>query len=380
MSITPAAPTPASTPATPAAPAAPKVERPSLPDGGKPLSIHDALASLKRERTAAPVEEKPAAPVADAAPEAEEAPAEAGEGEPEKPLDVETSSDETDIEVDEDAEQQPGEDKPALSAPSSFNAQERAAFAALPRPAQEAALRLEQHRRAAFSRDSEAARTARETAEQAAQQVEAERQFLLSQVVPLVQQMRAAHAGEFADIRTSQDLQVMAAQDPARFARWQAAQVAIEHAERHRQALAEKQTAQEQAAERNAAIEQLRELPKLVKTWSTPEALKAGMAEVQDYVLKQPGIERSDLRRLSKASFVLMARKSMLYDQAIAKKTAATAAAGQPVPVTTAGPKPGRVAAGHAVSTLNKAVSRVRESGSLDDALAALRASRGVSR
>lgn len=376
MNVTPAAPI-----ATPAPPA-PKVERPSLPDGGKPLSIHDALASLKRERTAAPAEEKPAAPSAEAASEAEETPAapEAGRSEPEKPLDVETSSDETDIEVGEDAAQQPGDDKPALSAPSSFNAQEREAFAALPRPAQEAALRLEQHRRAAFSRDSEAARVARETAERAVQQVEAERQFLLSQVVPLVQQLQAAHAGEFADIRTPQDVRAMAAADPARFARWQASQVAIEHAERHRQALTERQTAQEQAAERDAAIEQLRELPKLVGAWSTPEALKAGMAEVQDYVLKQPGIERSDLRRLSKASFVLMARKSMLYDQAMAKKTAAKAAAGQPVPVTTAGPKPGRVAAGHAVSTLNRAIAQVRESGSLDDALAALRASRGASR
>lgn len=364
MSTTDTTPTPTPT-------LAPKAEKPSLPDGGKPLSIHDALASLKRERTAAPVEEKPAAPV-------EEEPAAPVEEEPEKPLDVETSSGETDIEVAED-EAQPVE-QTALSAPSSYNSQEREAFAALPRPAQEAALRLEQHRRAAFSRDSEAARTARETAERAVQQVEAERQFLLSQVVPLVQQMRAAHAGEFADIRSPQDVQVMAAHDPARFARWQAAQVAIEHAERHRQALEEQDSIQKQAAEREASIGQLRELPKLVKAWNSPEALKAGMAEVQDYVLRQPGLEKGDLRQFTKASFVAMARKAMLYDQALARKTAAQATAGQPTPVTTAGPKPGRVAAGHAVSTLNKALSQVRESGSLDDALAALRATRGVRR
>jgi hypothetical protein len=354
---------------TPAEPA-PKGEKLSLPGGAKPLTMNDAVAALRRQRTEAPKAAEPAPKAAEPAPKAVD----------DKSLDVETPSDETDIEVGDESEAQPGDEKPALTAPSSYNAQEREAFAALPRPAQEAALRLEQHRRAAFSRDSEAARTARETAERAAQQVEAERQFLLSQVVPLVQQMRTAHMGEFADIRSPQDVQMLAAQDPARFARWQASQVAIDHAERHRQALADQQTAKEQAAEQEAAIAQLRELPKLVKAWSTPEALKSGMAEVQDYVLNQPGIERDDLRRLNKASFVLIARKAMLYDQALARKASASAASDQPTPVTTAGPKPGRVAAGHAVSTYNKAMAQVRETGSIDDALAVMRLRRGQRR
>lgn len=365
-------------PATPTAPAKPTIPPPklALPNDGQPLSVHEAFNLLKKDR-GGPVEPSP--PANPEAVEPEAPAAKAPETEPENPLDVETPSDETDIEVGEDEQPQPGE-QPALTAPSSYNAQERDTFAALPRPAQEAALRLEQHRRAAFSRDSEAVRTERASAEGLRQQVEAERQFLLSQVVPLVQQLQAAHAGEFADIRSPQDLQVLADKDPARYLRWQASQVAIEHAERHRQVLAEREQNASVEAERNAGIEQLRKLPELIKSWSTPEALKTGMAEVQGYILKQPGVEQADLRRLNKAAFVAIARKAMLYDQALARKQTASAAAGQPAPVTTAGPKPGRVAAGHAVSTLNKAVSRVRETGSLDDAFAALKASRGASR
>lgn len=349
---------------------------------GERLSIHQGMERLRALRTPAAQPKAPAQSAAPAEPveqtrgvsrdpepledEENTQPAAAAE----QPVDAPAEDDETAIEIEE--EQQPAQDA-ALQAPSSYSAEERAAFSKLPRPAQEAALRLETSRRAAFSREQQAAAKARETAEASVQQVAAERQFLMNQVAPLLQSLQQDHHNEFADIRTPGDLRRMADVDPARYARWQAQQVSIQMAQQAQHQLQQQEQAQQEQRDREEGLTELRKLATKVKGWDTPEGLKKGMTELQNYVLSYDGVARSDLALFRKAPFIEMARKAHLYDQALARKK--TAPAPQPQ---TASPSPGRVASGTALAATNRAVQNLRVSGSIDDALAALKARRGI--
>lgn len=343
-----------------------------LPSGGERMTIHDAFSALKAQREKQP-ETPPAPPQRPATPEQPPTPA----VDSVETLDAGADTDEAAVEVVEEEGEAEPQGAP-LAAPSSYTPEEKQAFAALPQPAQKAALRLEQSRRAAFSREQEAAKTERTRAEGLRGQVEAERQFLLQQVVPLVDSLRQATATEFGDIRTPADVQRMAEVDPARFTRWQARQVAQQLAEHHAARLQEQEARAQSEAATATGHEELAKLPTMIKGWNTPESLKKGMAEVRDYVLQQPGIDQSDLAAFRKASFVNMARKARLYDQALAKRDAATAKPQQtPTPVSAA-PSARRVASGQALGGYNKALTELRETGSMDAGLAALRARRGI--
>ena len=348
---------------------------------GERLSLAEGLARLKATREPAA---KPAEPAAQKAepPAQSRAQRDPDPIEPEvedqqreldprdAPVDGESQDDETHIEIDDEPKPAP---VAALQAPSSYNADEKAAFAALPRPAQEAALRLEQTRRAAFSRDQRAVEDARKSAEASAQQVAAERQFLLNQVAPLLQSLQQAHTSEFSDIRTAADVQRMAKVDPARFAEWQAQQITLQAAQQAQAQLAQQEQAQQAARDREAGAVELRKLSQTVKGWDTPEGLQRGMAELKRYVLSYDGVEEQDFALFRKAPFVEMARKASLYDQAVARKKTAPAPAPQ-----TASPSPGRVASGSALAATNRALGSLQSTGSMDDALAVLRARRGI--
>lgn len=343
-----------------------------LPSGGERMTIHDAFSALKAQREKQP-ETPPAPPQRPATPEQPPTPA----VDSVETLDAGADTDEAAVEVVEEEGEAEPQGAP-LAAPSSYTPEEKQAFAALPQPAQQAALRLEQSRRAAYSRDQETAKTERTRAEGLRGQVEAERAFLLQQVVPLVESLRQATASEYADIRTPADVQRMADIDPARYSRWQARQVTQQIAEHQAARLREQEARKQAEAAEAAGYEELSRLPGMVKGWSTPEALRKGMAEVRDYVLQQPGIDAQDIAAFRKASFVDMARKARLYDQAIAKRDAAAAKPSQqPTPVSAA-PSARRVASGAALGGYNKALSVLRETGSIDDGLAALRAKRGI--
>lgn len=299
-----------------------------------------------------------------------EQPRKAQQDDEQPPVDGNEEDDETAIEIDEEQEPAP---EAALQAPASYNAEEKAAFAALPQPAQKAALRLEQTRRAAFSRDQRAVDDVRQRAEASLQQVEVERQFLLSHVAPLLQSMQQQHQGEFADIRGPADAARMADVDPARFARWQAQRLVLAEAQQSQELLQQRE--QQIAAERDreAGGKELAKLSQTVKGWDTPEGLQKGMTQLRSYVLSYDGVTQQDLAMFRKAPFVEMARKASLYDQAVArKKTAATPSA------RTAAPSPARVASGTALAQTNRALQRLQGSGSFDDAMAAMRARRGI--
>lgn len=383
------------TSAAPAAPAAPASRtanvvtaesgKPAIPapqlrtPTGEKLSLADGLARLRaaREGAAKPAAE-PAAKAEPPPPPQSEArrdpdPIEPEDDEPaprDAPVDGESQDDETQIEIDDEPKPAP---EAALQAPSSYTPEERAAFSNLPRPAQEAALRLESSRRAAYSRDTRAADDARKSAEASAQQVAAERQFLLNQVAPLLQSLQQAHSDEFSDIRTAADVQRMAKVDPARFAEWQAQQITLQAAQQAQEQLQQRQQEQQAQAAREAGAVELRKLAQTVKGWDTPEGLQRGMSELKQYVLGYDGVEEADFALFRKAAFVEMARKASLYDQAVARKKTAPAPAPQ-----TASPSPGRVASGSALAATNRALGNLQSTGSLDDALAVLKARRGI--
>lgn len=372
-----AAPAPAPTPSRTANVITTESGKPTIPPPqlrtptGERLSLAEGLARMRAASAPEPKAAEPAPqPPTRREPEPLERAAEDDPAEIDAPVDAESLDDETQIEIDEELKPAP---VAALQAPASYNADEKAAFAALPKPAQEAALRLEQTRRAAFSREQRAVEDARKTAEASTQQVAAERQFLLNQVAPLLQSLQQVHTSEFSDIRTPADVQRMAKVDPARFAEWQAQQITMQAAQNAQQILSQREQELQDAKAREAGSIELRKLSQTVKGWDTPEGLQRGMAELKRYVLSHDGVEEADFALFRKAPFVEMARKASLYDQAVARKKTAPAPAPQ-----TASPSPGRVAAGSALAATNRALGNLQSTGSMDAALAVMKARRGI--
>jgi hypothetical protein len=153
------------------------------------------------------------------------------------------------------AEQPPGDEtaeadraeQPPIEPPRSWTKEARERFASLPRETQEYLADREQER------DRELRRSQNEAAEklkgltakeQAAEQERAKYEQLVPQALALMQQQ---HNAKFPDIRTTEDVTKMAAEDWPRYVMWDAEQKRLASAQYEAQQISQRQTQEKQA-------------------------------------------------------------------------------------------------------------------------------------
>lgn len=129
-------------------------------------------------------------------------------------------------EVTKDAD--PEENLPTIEPPRSWTKAEKERFQSLPRETQEYLHTREQEREREFRRsqneaaeERKAIKAEREAAEKARQQYEA-------QLPSVMQALQDAQNGAFSDVRTVDDIQKLAAEDPFRYLQWQAHQTKLQ--------------------------------------------------------------------------------------------------------------------------------------------------------
>jgi hypothetical protein len=182
-------------------------------DTGENLSISQAARALqaaRKPKEPAPVEQ----PQADPVEQPELAQANAGPAE-EQPIGE-------DAPVVDPAEAQP------IEPPRSWTKEAKEQWQALPRNTQEYLAQREQER------DREVRRSQNEAAEKLKglsakeQEVERVKHQYEAQLPALMQTLQDAQAGQFADVRTVDDVQKLAAEDPFRYLQWQAHQTKVQ--------------------------------------------------------------------------------------------------------------------------------------------------------
>lgn len=354
-------------------------------DGQAPLSVEAAVAALREPETPIEPEAAEEAPEGEPAaePEAEEVPDPESEPEPtgEEPLDPEAV-----IEGEPETEEPESDpETQAIAAPQSWDATERATFATLPPAAQEIILKRETERDRAVSKAQQEATQARKTAE--ADLVG------LAQIKTQFDEIATRAEQVFADQWANVDWVAFARADPAACQIAQAEyNVHLGELRKVQQAKADADKVQqlaEQTTFQNYVREEYAELSQVAPELADPKTGPAIRSNVTEFLR---GLHRSDgqraildenIERISAVEMAL-ARDAMEYRKlkAAGKATAARPAA----PATRPASAPARAAAPSAAPAARPSAQRNVETikhrfdqtGSTDDAVALLRASRGA--
>lgn len=132
------------------------------------------------------------------------------------------------------------------------------------------------------------------------------------------------------------------------------------------------QEAQEQ--QRQYLQEQAQLLVERLPEWKNPETAKAEKTAVAEYLLNQ-GFAKEDVEAASDHRMIILARKAMLYDKG-QNKAEVTKLKVNKIPKVL---KPGAPKSNEQIASekANQARSRLKQTGSIEDALAALRSKRG---
>jgi hypothetical protein len=177
----------------------------------------------------------------------------AGEAAPEEaapPVGQQESAGEADGAPREEAPAEPQGDDPAelppIDPPKGWTKDEKERFKSLPRETQEYLSGREQERDRDFrTRQNELAEKSKAITAKERQTEEVRGQY--ETALPLLlQALQSSHAGEFADVRTMQDVQKMASEDWPRYIRWDAAQKQIAAVQQEVSAASQRQMADQQ--------------------------------------------------------------------------------------------------------------------------------------
>lgn len=329
-----------------------------------PREAADALLDFRRKREAkAEAPPEAAEPEQNSAPADDAAPAEEATGE--EP--TETT--------------EPAEELPPIEPPRSWTKEEKEEFKSYPREAQEKIARREQDRETALRRgQNETAEQRKEAEGLKAQLSEALRQYQEATNSAL-QAIQQASAGEFADIKTSEDIRKLASEDPLRFNRYQAHIMDVQRIESAAKQAQEQQRAQysRQWTDWSSKEDSLF-LEKAPEMSDKDAAKKLGDASVD--LLRDVGFSETDLSKLwnGEASLSLRDhRAQLLIRDAVryreAQKTAPKKVAAKPVPTVQkpGSPRPRGADEGLRIKNLEKQLER---SGSIKDAVALMQARR----
>ena len=215
-------------------------------------------------------------------------------------------------------------ESPVIAAPSSWPAEARDAFAKLPADLQKVIRERDAEQTAAFNRQVNEAAEKRKSADAELLAASQERQQCVQSLAVVVDKLIKQTAGEFVDIRSSDDLERMAAQDPARFIRWQARAQALQAASSEMQAAAERER-QEQETRFNGWLgEQRSKLLQAIPELADPAKAKSMVAEQTDY-LKSIGFNSQEIGSVLDHRMAVVIRDAALYRKSQAAAKTATA-------------------------------------------------------
>lgn len=202
--------------------------------GDTPMSAREAGRLLASFRHSKPKEEPEPSPLM-----AEVAQAESGE----QPVaDPEADPGTPPVEATE-----PAEELPPIEPPRSWTKEEKEEFQSYPREAQEKIARREQERETALRRGQNEAAEQRKGIETEREQLRQAVKELQTAAQDAIRERQASIMGEFADIKTQDDIMKMATEDWPRFARYQAHQHALQQRAQQIQQLQQQQDQEYQA-------------------------------------------------------------------------------------------------------------------------------------
>jgi hypothetical protein len=138
-------------------------------------------------------------------------------------------------------EAEPVEELPPIEPPRSWTKEDKEEFLTYPREAQEKIARREQDRETTLRRSQNEAAEQRKAIDAERKAAEQARQQYEQALPALLQTLTAKMQGEFSDVRTLADVQKLAAEDPFRFAQYQAKQMEIGAIQQEAKAAQERQ-------------------------------------------------------------------------------------------------------------------------------------------
>ena len=343
-----------------------------------PLSVREAAErfTARREREAAPQEEtkpeKARAPdgkfarTEDTAPDAVEA------------VDAEAPGDEV-TEADDQASQEP-----TIDPPKSWSKEDKEAFRLLPPETQHRLVEQDQKRETDFLKARDEAAEIRRQAEARVTAAEQARQRYEQALPNLLQALQANQAGEFADIKSMDDVRKMADEDPFRYAKWDAQQKQIERVAHEVRETQRRQQEEHQQRFTAWAEEQDKLFVEQAKEFGDPEKSKKARDEVMSYLTEVRKVPKDQLPELwnnplfRDAKMQLIIRDAAKWHNA---QQAAKAAVTKPIPPVQR-PGTARTKADADAANIKALEQKLGGGGTLRDQLqaaAALRAARRAS-
>jgi hypothetical protein len=288
------------------------------PAGDAPISPREAARALGKWRHEKSKEEsKPVVQAAEAAPAAE--PESTAQAEDAAPVEGQPSG--------ESQEQPEPAEQPPIEPPRFWTKDAKERWASLPRETQEYIAEREQERDREVRRGQNEATEKLKGLSAKEQAVEQARQQYESALPILMNNLQAAMAGEFADVKTMQDVQRMAAEDWPRYIRWDAAQKQVAAVYQEVQASQQRQMTEAQTKFADFAKKEgelfAKEVPEMADPAKAAELQKAAMS-----TLKGAGFEEIELAQAWQGKInvpfrdhrvQLMIHKAALWDQAQAK-------------------------------------------------------------
>jgi hypothetical protein len=191
------------------------VSIPLAADAPESMSFEDAVRSLKadREKLTAPTES--ARPAADSA-----APATADADELAEQADDAAPPEEDPSGEEEPEAIEPAEELPPIEPPRSWTKEEKEAFKAWPREAQQSIARVTSSREAEFRRSQNEVATKEKALAERLQAAEQAKQQYEASVQDHLQALEREQRREFPDIKTWDDVKALQASDPLRYQAW----------------------------------------------------------------------------------------------------------------------------------------------------------------
>ncbi|HSY85827.1 MAG TPA: hypothetical protein VLA85_04600 [Verrucomicrobiae bacterium] len=258
---------------------------------------------------------------------AKETPEESPEAEPESEDedegDGEGDGPDEDQVTEEEEDDGEGDPEAVIAPPKSWPSEMRAHFAKLPPDLQRVIADRENERDATFNRQVNEAAEKRRAAEAELQAASTERRQYLASLSAVIGELAKQTAGEFADIRSTADLEKLANDDPGRYLRWQARRDALLAAQAKADALQERERTEMEGRRRDYLAEQRRLLLQKFPEVADPVKARAISAESTSY-LRDLGFSDQEIGQVADHRMMLVVRDALAHRKS--QKAAKTAA------------------------------------------------------
>jgi len=291
----------------------------------------------------------------------EESPEPEGEGEGDGPDEDQVTEEE------EDGGE--GDPEAVIAPPKSWPSEMRAHFAKLPPDLQRVIADRENERDATFNRQVNEAAEKRRAAEAELQAASTERRQYLASLSAVIGELAKQTAGEFADIRSTADLERLANDDPGRYLRWQARRDALLAAQAEADALQERERTEMEGRSRDYLAEQRKLLLEKFPEVADPVKARAISAESTGY-LRDLGFSDQEIGQVADHRMMLVVRDALAFRKS--QKAAKTAAGKKVVGVPRVQKPGGNPDKAEKTGADKAAMTRIARHGTTDEQAAAL--------